>query len=379
MRVVTSVLLALLIYPVYGQITYSNNHLRAGDEIVKQQVEYKDPGRQGENVIWDFSQLKAINDEYRLTYSAPVSWDDSLYVLGKDTILVDDVSEGDLVIGTEHYTKYFYRHQNNMLRLLGFKNPVSQMHNMPAIPVVSYPLAYRQKIEDTYNSESIYSGTEYMDIRGSVSVEGDAMGIMILPNKDTLHHVFRIRTVQTMERVLDSLDITDSVPPFHTQIETYRWYEKGYRYPIFETVRNTNLLTQDKEVYFTTAFFYPPQEHYYLDTDDENLAVLDSLDQQPNTPDTENPISWIEKNFSYNFFPNPVSTTLNIEYKLEEGAEIGITLYSVTHGLVKDIPTRRKEAGVHTATMDCSDLFPGSYALKFVVNGEHTGSILIKK
>lgn len=31
------------------------NIMRSGDRIVKQQMEYKSPGRDGERVLWDFS------------------------------------------------------------------------------------------------------------------------------------------------------------------------------------------------------------------------------------------------------------------------------------------------------------------------------------
>ena len=39
----------------------SPHALRAGDVISKQQVEYKDPGRSGKDVLWDFSQLDPVN------------------------------------------------------------------------------------------------------------------------------------------------------------------------------------------------------------------------------------------------------------------------------------------------------------------------------
>jgi len=38
------------------------NMFRANDLIFKQQVEYKDPGRSGANVLWDFSQLDVVNE-----------------------------------------------------------------------------------------------------------------------------------------------------------------------------------------------------------------------------------------------------------------------------------------------------------------------------
>ena len=49
---------------ISGQITRENNSVRNGDEIIKQQMQYKDPGRSGENVIWDFSMLKAVNPKF---------------------------------------------------------------------------------------------------------------------------------------------------------------------------------------------------------------------------------------------------------------------------------------------------------------------------
>lgn len=48
-----SLSIALYIFP-QSQLTSSLNMFRAGDVISKQQVEYKDPGRSGQNVLWDF-------------------------------------------------------------------------------------------------------------------------------------------------------------------------------------------------------------------------------------------------------------------------------------------------------------------------------------
>lgn len=39
---------------------------RANDTIVKQCVEYRDPGRSGPNVLWNFSELELLNDAYTL-------------------------------------------------------------------------------------------------------------------------------------------------------------------------------------------------------------------------------------------------------------------------------------------------------------------------
>jgi hypothetical protein len=89
---------------------------RAGDRVVKQQVEYKDPGRAGANVVWDFGQLKAVNAEYRLSYSEPRrNFRTGSYILGCDTFPAAD----SLLVGREHFTNYFYREHDSILYLLG--------------------------------------------------------------------------------------------------------------------------------------------------------------------------------------------------------------------------------------------------------------------
>ena len=39
--------------------------MRKDDILVKQQIEFKDPGRDGTDVVWEFSKLKFINDKYQ--------------------------------------------------------------------------------------------------------------------------------------------------------------------------------------------------------------------------------------------------------------------------------------------------------------------------
>lgn len=57
---------------LYSQINKEHNRIRQGDKLVKYQVEYKDPGKAGENIVWDFSSLKTINEEYTVNYSLPL-------------------------------------------------------------------------------------------------------------------------------------------------------------------------------------------------------------------------------------------------------------------------------------------------------------------
>ena len=49
-------------------IKLSHNKCRWGDRLLKWQVEYKDPGNSGENILWDYSSLKIVDDNYKIRY-----------------------------------------------------------------------------------------------------------------------------------------------------------------------------------------------------------------------------------------------------------------------------------------------------------------------
>ncbi|MDR0418949.1 MAG: hypothetical protein LBH34_01900 [Prevotellaceae bacterium] len=49
-------------------LTFEKNAPLPGNKIIKQQVKYVDPGRSGYMVIWNFSNLKVVNDSYILSH-----------------------------------------------------------------------------------------------------------------------------------------------------------------------------------------------------------------------------------------------------------------------------------------------------------------------
>lgn len=366
---------------IRAQINLKHNSIRLGDKIIKQQVEYKEPQEAGKSQVWDFSKLKTINDAYKLIFSSPPIQGDSLYIMGDNHFDVKKIAENELIVGTEHNTMYYYCLRNDSLLLLGHENPsVRLCYTQPIIDMV-YPINYGDKIYKIYQSTGLYSGIVNLKTKGSIVIEADAYGKMILPTGDTLNPVLRIKTIKTIYNIpTDSLDAT--ITDNGTQIESYKWYTKGYRYPIFETVRNINLM--DNSEIFKTAFFYPPQDHFYLDTDPDNLAILDSLwnIEEGNNFDKipeETKIVSLEDYITCKIYPNPVKSTLNLDYELRQDATVMFELYSIDGLLVKRIKTMPKLTGSYFETIDCSGLYPRSYILRMTVNGLIVNEKIIKK
>ncbi len=375
-------LLILIFCPLlsFGQINLQHNGLRSGDELIKQQVDYKDPGREGDNVIWDFGKLKSVNDEYSLVYSSPVLQENSYYVMGYDTIQNRDIDKNSLIIGTEHNTMYYYQLKGNQLLLLGHENPTNLLHYTQAVVAATYPRNYKQNQTNSYQSEGIYSGKIPFDTKGTITTLADAYGAIILPSGDTLSHVLRIKTIQSISEIIRSINpaMNDSL---EMVVESYKWYSKGYRYPIFETIRAINTTDTLNTQEYQTAFFFPPQEHLYLDDDKDNLAVLDSLWNLDHNKDIDNPITnpETEIKLSYNFYPNPVESQLTIEYYLESATAVNVTIYSMEGKLIKKQEIGKLDKGLHTQYIDCSNLAKGTYILRIEAENKATSDKFIKR
>jgi len=384
MRKIASVLIGTCgcILPVFGQLNLQHNHFRAGDVLFKQQVEYIDPGAAGADRLWNFSKLKTINDEYTLEYAIPPLEGDSVYIMGEKRYNEGDVKENELIVGTEHNTMYYYYLKEDTLLQIGHENPSVILAYTSPMAILRFPLNYAQTVSSQYKSKGLYSGTVDIQTEGTVTVTADAYGKMILPSKDTLDLVLRVKTLQTIFDSPNENSYSTETGNAGKQLEIYRWYSKGYRYPVFETIRNINLA--DNSVIFSTAFFFPPQDHFYLDTDPENLALLDQLwnmdkdnIEHPDAEHTE--VMSLKDIMTCKIYPNPVISILNLDYELKRDAMVSFQLLSVNGSPVKVISPKKKIKGVYHETLDCSFLQRRDYILRITANDLFENEVIVKK
>ncbi|GAB6121396.1 T9SS type A sorting domain-containing protein [Dysgonomonas termitidis] len=379
-KTLTLLMSAGFVLPVCGQLNSLHNHLRPGDVLIKQQVEYVDPGGSGGNKTWDFSKLRTINDEYTLTYELPPLEGDSVYIVGTKRYEKNKVSDNELIVGTEHNTMYYYRLINDSLLQQGHENPSVKLAYTSPMVLMRFPLNYGQAVSSAYKSEGLYSGTVNIRTQGTMITKADAYGKMILPSGDTLSPVLRVKTIQTIFDIPDEDSYTtEENTNIGKQLETCRWYSKGYRYPVFETIRNINLA--DSTEIFSTAFFFPPQDHLYLDTDPENQALLDELwkGTESDIVNKEVKVVTLEDIMVCKLYPNPVESMLNVEYELKEDARVSFELYSIEGLPVKKITAKSKTAGNYYENIDCSGLHPKNYVLRITANRVFVNEVVIKK
>ena len=341
---------------------------RAGDVIIKQQVEYKDPGRSGENVLWDFGELKSVNDKYTLSYSEPDAIGDSVYIMGKDTVLLKNLDGGRLLIGTEHHTMYYYYLTHNRLWALGHENPTTLLQYTQPLIAGMYPMQYQDSCRYAYQSKGLYSSTVPFTSDGEAQIRADACGMMILPSGDTLRNVLLTRTLQSIRQVFPTGDST--TVEHNSSMETCKWYSKGCRYPVFETIRTLIKTDTAEIVNFETAFFFPPEEHSYLEDDPENTALLEENPDSISDP-------WAE--LTYNFYPNPVKTNLEIEVYMPRQGEVKMQLTDRLGRIVWKKDFGKWNEGAHSAQIFMSPFVNGEYVLNMWFDEYMTGEKILKR
>jgi hypothetical protein len=303
--------------------------------------------------------------------------------MGKDSIPLNEILTNNYVIAREHNTQYYYRYRNDSLVMLGHQNPTVLMHCYDPMLVSMFPLEYKQTHARNYSAEGLYCERTPLYIEGNNEITADAYGMMVLPDGDTIRNVLRTKSTQNIiewsTQQSDSLlQSTESVKQdtLYMRIETYRWYVKGYRYPVFETIRTFNTVDGAETRYFSTAFFYPPQEHYYLSDDPENLAEL--FDGE----DPENPEPGLKPNptdvFSYNFYPNPVINTLTVEYYTAESTDVEIGIFDI-QGKLQHSERKPRQTGIHALTVDMQNYAKGNYVLKITAGENTISEVIIKK
>lgn len=380
--------LLLVSLPLFSQHSLKKeyNMLRGEDVIVKQQVEYKHPGRAGANVLWDFSKQKPINEKYRLSYA--------------------QADSDSVITGCEHRTLYHYQLRNDSLFLLGYENPTTLMQYRKPELLLTFPFAYQKRVEGYFYGAGNYCQRLDLAIQGKTVTWGDAYGMLILPNGDTLQHVVRIRSLKKIaEKVVphveedtvfhpeiasDSIDFRLNRDSVTMQVETYRWYADGYRYPIFETVESITYRNMQPHKHFSTAFIYSPEKHGYLDDDDKNLARLEELDKADkearekssgkggNSNKNSNGGNPEKEIIKYNAFIENGSNRISVEYNLNQPAEVAISLFDMQGRLLVSYPRTSKPSGFYMEAIALDGFQLGEYLLRIAVNDEVFGVKIVK-
>jgi len=318
------------------KLTTTCNAYRAGDNIVKQQIEFKDPGSSGKDLIWDFSVVQPINEEYSLKY-----------ILRKK-------NDSTNICGKEHNTRYYYRQQKDSLQAVGFENSTTFMeYKVPELRM-HFPYVYGDTLFSTFEGVGEYCHRIPLAVKGYTRVLADAEGELKLPDFETVKKALRVRTLRHYtETGKDSLEMT---------LDTYSWYAAGIRYPVFESIKTTLSKKGDKKdekgesmndtTVFTTSFYYPPEKQTNQVQSDPIPATTNDVLLGAAAVFTEAQL-----------MPNPVVDNLFINFKLTRAAKVWFTVHNNTGIPLCQTTAENLTEGTNSTTVSMGSLITGVYSL----------------
>jgi hypothetical protein len=321
----------------HSQILSSErNAYRAADQIVKQQIEFKDPGSSGKEMNWDFSNIQLINEEYSLNYFIP------------------DSTMMTRLCGMEHNTRYYYRQQHDSLQTTGYENFTTFMeYKVPELRM-HFPFVYGDTLFSIFEGKGEYCHRLPLAVKGYTRVIADAEGELKLPDFETVKKALRVRTLRHYtETGKDSLEMT---------LDTYSWYAAGIRYPVFESVKTTLSKKDDKKdekgesmsdtTVFTTSFYYPPEKQTTQIKTDPIPAL------------TNDPLLGAAAVFTEaQLMPNPVVDNLSITFKLTRAAKVWFTVHNNTGIPLCQTSPENLTEGFNSTSVPMGSLITGVYSL----------------
>lgn len=327
--------LTLYTFSSYAQYILSNNTngLRPYDVVTRETIVPISIGDSGENVEWDFSEI------------VPISKDMKQYMNGEG-------QDTSLVYAYEPNIIRKYQISVDTLKCIGYESNLKYINYTEPIIERTFPFSYGDHIRSRFCGNGQYCGTNRIDIKGEVIVEADGYGNIILKD-DTIFNVLRIHSIQISSINMNLLRDSTIFDPQNLKQkieETYQWYAKGYRYPLFE-VETTTLYNNLQAV----------------STNQKAYCSLSDFQNKVYTENNENSNKKDNNIFLYKIVCQ--GGEIQLIYSLEKDANINVLL-SDRMGIVhRNYAIKQMSGYEHKISIPYNSLTPGIYILYINVNG----------
>ncbi len=327
-------------------LTHKNNALIDGDANVYREIQFVEPGNAGPNRIWDFSKIQFTGDKHESNIQSTPSRN------------LSGISEYNLLLNDSGY-EYFYNFSNNGFEEKGFINKEKELTLIYSDPVMKmkYPFSFSEQFKDAYVGVATYKEGSRIDVSGDYSVEADAFGTLIFPDR-VVKNALRVKITRNgLDRNMCGSTVSTSV--------RYLWYADGMRYPVLNISTMEYQASAQAPVVTKTAFIN-------LDQTVEGDILAGS----------EEPQIQVEKSdVSVILFPNPFSEKITYNYFLRNQIPVTIELFDMTgSSRLQIVKNQLQTEGLHTGDLDglTIGLTPGIYYLRFTFDKQVVVSKIVK-
>jgi hypothetical protein len=350
---------------IYGQqINQSNNRYRGNDVLEKKQITVKGFSLSNTKGVWSLEEAELSEESYNAEYTT-----------GTDTLMA-----------VERGNRMYYSQDRGAVSIIGSENFMELMsYDMPET-WLQFPMQVGDSVAGYFNASGPYCERFFMRRYGTYKTKADALGMLVLPQGDTLRNVIRLHTERYVGTITVPIDTMQyRIPAFtvdsivrHLAPDTakvredeYRWYAEGYRYPILEA-KTTNYC----DTMLTAEMYYcPPEMQRELAYDEENEAIRARLAEKEQArlwgTDSEEPANsrGNDSGFRYDISQDDGNGQISINYAADHDVRV-VALVANSQGYVYKRTAQDCPAGSGQIPIDCTGLRKGQYIIYINVNGD---------
>jgi len=332
-----------------GILSLHTNMFLPGDSLTKEVVDYQQIVCDQENSTWDFSGL-ATKGIYYVKY---------------------DSSE-DGVWGSDRQRTYKYKADGDSLLIVGYESPQHIFSYQKPLLVLPFSLQAGQNVITSYQGEGSYCGTHVEYTCGTSKIEAEPIGTLILSERDTLRDVQCIYSVNT-ETISLSKDASqlDSCSLKQVITEHYRWYARGYRYPLLEMVTSSTYDNLDHVATQQYGFRCPPGIQDELN-DSINSKIRENLNLQGAGDGHHDNMEGGQASVGDSIFTYDADVSGNyvsVTYSLTQPATVHAMIIDVMGTVYQDIHQNHSAGSGYNMSFDLNGLRHGQYVIYINVNG----------
>lgn len=286
----------------------------------------------GENIIWDFSASSVIATRIA-TFVDVDDTEVGIFFPNADIALSYD--GGGLPLGSFNLQNDFFALFTDSVLNVGFTTQSGNIisYDNP-LTTFNLPFTFEDTIEDDFEV-SFEVGNSTVTQAGTISIEADAYGTVLLPNEEVAD-LLRVRTTRSYYQAFEN-NVLDTI--FYEE-ERFAWYAADQIYPVLSvTTENvsTNPAPQTR-IYFTGE----------VETNIEEYLSMAAIEA----------------------YPNPSSGAFRIEYGLLQSADVQLNVYNSMGQLLQIVGDGLQFAGTQTTFIDLTGRAKGIYFVEMILDNQ---------
>lgn len=220
---------------IYAQNHFQNiENFKEGTTLLFQQckTDIFETGGAGNNTTWDYSGLKKENRTITQWIISPEKSSGGAAYPG--ATLVEKYADGKYV---------FLKADKSKTYLLGFTDETSKVnirYDQPVL-IAKRPFSYKDTVIESYTTSYTVNGMDFSGT-GTVNIEADGFGTLILPDK-TYTNTLRIKITQKQTDTSKQHQLTNELT-----IITYAWFDKNHTSALLKMTETTSQYHSDKSI-----------------------------------------------------------------------------------------------------------------------------------